>query len=156
MKTFASIIPVFGLVAMASAKNAHVAQAYPNVTYPVGGYGSASGPEVTHTDYSVVDTLTTYCSEPTMLTYGTKTYTVTKPTTLTITGKQLAQCVLMIYLTCIKIALAPSRHLHLPPSANQPRLMPLFHLDQSHRSHPSSLSTRRTQPLSITRRLLLP
>lgn len=37
-------------------------------------------------DTGVVDHYTTYCPEATLITHGTKTYTVTAPTTLTITG----------------------------------------------------------------------
>ena len=88
MKTFTSILSTFGLVALASAKDFRAVHAYPNTTDTAAAatYGN-SGPATTVTDYSVVETLTTYCPEPTLLTYGTKTYTVTKPTTLTITGK---------------------------------------------------------------------
>lgn len=39
-----------------------------------------------HYTTEVVTALTTYCPEPTTVSYGTQTYVVTKPTTLTITG----------------------------------------------------------------------
>ncbi|KAF4954608.1 hypothetical protein FSARC_12048 [Fusarium sarcochroum] len=42
-------------------------------------------PPVVYTT-EVYTTLTTYCPEPTHVTYGNKTYTVTEPTTLTLTG----------------------------------------------------------------------
>ncbi|KAF5247418.1 hypothetical protein FAUST_836, partial [Fusarium austroamericanum] len=41
-------------------------------------------PPVVYTT-EVLTAITTYCPEPTTLTHGNKTYTVTKPTTLTIT-----------------------------------------------------------------------
>ncbi|KAF5023170.1 hypothetical protein F66182_4774 [Fusarium sp. NRRL 66182] len=50
---------------------------------PYQPYGHNNG--TTHYTTEVVTAITTYCPEPTTLTYGDKTYTVTKETTLTIT-----------------------------------------------------------------------
>jgi hypothetical protein len=47
---------------------------------------SASRPDGVTVVTEVLTALTTYCPEPTQITYGDHTYTVTKPTTLTITG----------------------------------------------------------------------
>ena len=46
--------------------------------------GAAANSNVTVTT-EVVDVYTTYCPGPTEITHGTKTWTVTEPTTLTIT-----------------------------------------------------------------------
>ncbi|KAK7969452.1 clock-controlled 6 (CCG-6) [Apiospora saccharicola] len=63
----------------------------PAASYPVvatapanNGTVSSSAPVVKYTT-EVVNQYTTYCPGPTTITHGTKTYTVTAPTTLTIT-----------------------------------------------------------------------
>lgn len=84
MKTFA-LLSALGLVAAANAA------IYENSTYVAPSGTGAVGADTTVTDYEVVATLTTYCPQPTVLTQGSKTYTVTKPTTLTITGKSSVQ-----------------------------------------------------------------
>ncbi|ODQ63589.1 hypothetical protein NADFUDRAFT_53252 [Nadsonia fulvescens var. elongata DSM 6958] len=63
----------FSTVAISAAAVAGASAAYTNVTLS----------DVTVT--KVVTALTTYCPEPTTLVHGNKTYTVTAPTTLTIT-----------------------------------------------------------------------
>ncbi|KAL8418041.1 hypothetical protein RB594_001594 [Gaeumannomyces avenae] len=59
----------FSVAAVAAAAVAGVSAGYSNVTYTT----------------EVVTALTTYCPEPTQITHGGKTYTITKATTLTIT-----------------------------------------------------------------------
>jgi hypothetical protein len=59
----------FSIAAVAAAAVAGVSAGYSNVTYTT----------------EVVTALTTYCPEPTQITHGGKTYTITKATTLTIT-----------------------------------------------------------------------
>lgn len=56
-------------------------------TYPVvaTGNGTTISSQVVKYTTEVVNQYTTYCPGPTQITYGTKTYTVTAPTTLTIT-----------------------------------------------------------------------
>jgi hypothetical protein len=49
-----------------------------------GSYGYPAPGNVTYTT-EVVTAYTTYCPEPTTLTHGDKTYTITEATTLTIT-----------------------------------------------------------------------
>ncbi|KAF8860382.1 hypothetical protein BDZ45DRAFT_672678 [Acephala macrosclerotiorum] len=66
MKSFQSLVPVFGLVAAAQA------------------WGSGWNDTTVWTT-EVVTELTTFCPESTTLTYGTKTYTATESETLTIT-----------------------------------------------------------------------
>ncbi|KAK8048773.1 hypothetical protein PG994_010503 [Apiospora phragmitis] len=59
----------------------------PAATYPVIATtnGTTISSQVVKYTTEVVDKYTTYCPGPTQITYGTKTYTVTAPTTLTIT-----------------------------------------------------------------------
>ncbi|KAK8089877.1 Clock-controlled protein 6 [Apiospora hydei] len=59
----------------------------PAATYPVvsSGNGTTISSQAVKYTTEVVNQYTTYCPGPTQITHGTKTYTVTAPTTLTIT-----------------------------------------------------------------------
>ncbi|KAK8042243.1 Mmc protein [Apiospora rasikravindrae] len=60
----------------------------PAATYPVAApnnNGTTMASQVVKYTTEIVNQYTTYCPGPTQITHGTKTYTVTAPTTLTIT-----------------------------------------------------------------------
>ncbi|KAH8169811.1 hypothetical protein LIA77_10355 [Sarocladium implicatum] len=74
---------------------------------------TACSAKPTHTTYTteVVTAVTTYCPEATTLTYGNKTYTVTKPSTVTITD---------CHFTTTKPVVEPSNPAPKPTTPGQP------------------------------------
>ncbi|KAK8020437.1 hypothetical protein PG990_005575 [Apiospora arundinis] len=70
----------------AVSSSAPVSKSTPAATYPVVATANVTtiSSQVVKYTTEVVNQYTTYCPGPTQITYGTKTYTVTAPTTLTI------------------------------------------------------------------------
>ncbi|KAK8114197.1 uncharacterized protein PG998_001313 [Apiospora kogelbergensis] len=101
-------------------------------TYPVvaTGNGTTISSQVVKYTTEVVNQYTTYCPGPTQITYGTKTYTVTAPTTLTITdcpctvSKPVFTTSAVKCSTCTGSPAVPSSGVPVPPPTYGNATMP--------------------------------